>query len=380
MKIAFEGQLLLDENRTGISWCAHNLIMELAKYPENECTIQCFGLRHRKEYLKGLEEYERAGCSIEICPWFSSVLYKLIWIVFPLPYSLFFRLKPDITQFFNYAVPPGVSGKRVTFIHDMAYADCPETVSRKTKKWLQLCMKRTCRHADKIITVSQFSRKRISEVLQVPKDSIDVVPNAVDHKLYHADYDETRICSVVEKYNVGREYILYLGTIEPRKNIINLIKAYEGLCLQIQNPPQLVLAGGRGWLCDGIYDAVRSAKSGRILCPGYIDQCDVPVLMCGAKIFVFPSVYEGFGMPPLEAMACGTPVITSDAGSLPEIVGDAGVKTGPEDISKMCREMKRLLEDDSYRDKMRELGLKRARDYTWENSAKKLMEIYNKIQ
>ena len=380
MKIAFEGQLLLSEQKTGIAWCAHNLVLELAKYPENECVIQYFAPGVTKKQMKKLQEYRDAGCKIETCAWFHNVIYKLIWSLFPVPYRLFFRYRPDMTQFFNYAVPPGACGKRVTFIYDLAWLDCPETVNPKTSMWLRLCMRQSCRHADRIATSSAFSKKRIHKRLHIPYERIDVIPDAVDHKQYHTDYSETRICSVLKKYRVKRNYILYLGTIEPRKNIENLIVAYEKLCGQMKEAPQLVLAGGRGWLCDGIYARIQDAgKRVNIRCTGYVDQSDVPVLMCGARIFVFPSLYEGFGMPPLEAMACGTPTVVSCAASLPEVVGDAGIKVNPKDTDSICRGMKKLLTDQALWNRLREAGLRRARKYTWERSARLLMNTYRKL-
>lgn len=384
MKIAFDGQLLLGGNKTGIAWMAHNLILELAKYPENECTIQFFNVRHKKDRLQNLEIYKEAGCRLKCCRWFHSVLYKFIWPVIPVPYSFFFKSKPDIMQFFNYAVPPGVNGKRITFIYDMAYRSCPQTMSRKTRNWLRFCMKKSCKHADHIITISQFSKSEIQKYLQIPSEQITVIPSAVDHTKYHTHYTEGQIQNVLDKYQIDREYILYLGTIEPRKNLERLIGAYEKLCQVLRKEqkeaPQLVLAGGRGWLCDGIYQKAREAETcGRILFTGYVAPKDSPVLMCGAAVFVFPSLYEGFGMPPLEAMACGTPVITSNTSSLPEVVQDAGITVDPGSEEEICAAMRMLLEDQELRRKLRVLGVQRAAGYTWEKSAEMLMDVYYKL-
>ena len=254
MKIAFEGQLLLAEKKTGIAWNAHNLILELAKNPENECTIQVFGLGKSDEELHRLDVYKKAGCKIEVCRWFSFKMYKLIWAFLPVPYHWFFKTEADVTQFFNFVIPPGVRGKAVTIVHDMAYKACPETVAKRTKKWLDLTMKRTCKRASHIVTVSEFSKQEIHKYLGVPLKKITVVPNAVDHDTFHPNYAEEQVQSVREKYGLKEGYFLYLGTIEPRKNLEHLIGAYEKFCDNCDNPPQLVLAGGKGWLCEGIYE------------------------------------------------------------------------------------------------------------------------------
>lgn len=379
MKIAFDGQLFLKGNKTGIAWNAHNLILELSKYPENECVIQCFSHGYSKEQLHQLDEYKKAGCQIEYCTWFSQVMYKLLWNFIPIPYSLFFKAKPDITQFFNFVIPPGVKGKRITIVHDMAYMACPQTVRKKTRDWLRLSMKGTCKRADHIITVSEFSKKEIVKYLQVPSEKITVVPNAVDHSLYHTNYSQEQVEQVLKKYHICGEYFLYLGTIEPRKNISRLISAYADLYQERKQVPLLVLAGGKGWYYDEIYELVgRYHLSEQVIFTGYVDQEDCPLLMTGALTFVFPSLYEGFGMPPLEAMACGTPVITSNTTSLPEVVGNCGILVDPENEKEICHAMRIMLDDEEYRKKLGMKGIQRAARYTWRKSAGILMDVYRK--
>lgn len=377
MKLAFDGQLLLRGNKTGIAWNAHNLILELAKYPENECAIQCFAYRCTEAQLHRLDVYRRAGCTVECCTWFKNKWYKLLWAFLPVPYHFFFRGKVDATQFFNFSVPPGVRGKRVLAVHDMAYKSCPDTVKKKTRVWLGLSMEKSCRRADHIITVSEFSKQEIMKYLRIPGNKITVVPNAVDHTVYHPGYTKGQVQKALDRYGIKGEYFLYLGTIEPRKNLERLIGAYGKLCREWAHVPQLVLAGGEGWMCRGIYEKARRLHLGdKILFTGYVRQEDSPALMCGARAFVFPSLYEGFGMPPLEAMACGTPVIASNTASLPEVVGDAGILVDPASEGEICRAMGKMMADDRCREKYSRLGLQRAGEYTWAKSAEILMEVY----
>lgn len=376
MKIAFDGNLILKGNKTGIAWNAHHLLLELAKYPENECTIQYFKSRAADR----LEIYRKAGCRTDCCRWMWPFMYKLMLTVFPVPYHVFFPAEPDIMQYFNFIVPPGARGTRAVWIHDMAYKSCPDTVKPKTRLWLELHMDRSCRYADHILTVSEFSKKEIMRYLPVPEERISIVPNAVDHSVYHTGYTPKQIQAVRDRYGISKDYFLYLGTIEPRKNLKRLIGAYAKLCRTRKQVPQLVLAGEKGWMCADIYRKAReSVPEHKIVFPGYVRQKESAVLMCGAQAFVFPSLYEGFGMPLLEAMACGTPVITSNTASLPEVAGGAGLMVDPGCEREICRAMGRLLDDAPYREALRVRGLERAAQYTWAKSAELLMDVYRRL-
>lgn len=386
LKIAFEGQLLLSEQKTGIVWYAHNLILELVKNPKNNCVIQVFGLGKTKQELERLNIYREAGCEIKVCKWFSHKLYKLLWNIIPIPYEFFFGTKADVTHFFNYVVPPGVYGKTVTTVHDMCYKAVPETVAFKTRKWLELCMKSSVRRADWIVTDSKFSKMEIIKYLGVSEYKIVPIYCGVDRETYHPE-TKIRILNAKRIYGINENYFLYLGTIEPRKNLEMLIGSFEKMCGLLEEKgclgselPQLVLAGGRGWLCDGIYKkAEESRYRDSILFTGYINQKDSPALLSGALAFVFPSKYEGFGMPPLEAMSCGTSAIVSNAASLPEVVGDDGCVVSADDEDELEKAMYDFWierEDRQLTSKRREYALKQASRFSWEIAAKQLEEIY----
>lgn len=164
----------------------------------------------------------------------------------------------------------------------------------------------------------------------------------MNHEEFHTDYSTEQIQEAIKKYHINEKYFLYLGTIEPRKNLERLIKAYVKLVSRHKDVPQLVLAGGNGWYYDDIFQMIDTCHlKEQVVFTGYVDQKDSPLLMSGAMAFVFPSLYEGFGMPPLEAMACGTPVITSKTSSLPEVVGDAGILVDPENVDEICEAMEK---------------------------------------
>lgn len=381
MKIGFEAQLLLDRHKTGIGWCAVNLIQNLVSMEgHNDYQMHYFSLGKSPELLVEMKQYEDLGIMLKPCKWFRFVLYKLIWPFVPVPYSLFFGRECDVTQFFNFFVPPGVKGKTVTIVHDMAYKACPETVKSRTRHWLNLVLKKSCNRADIIVTVSQFSKDELVRYLGVPKEKIRVMHLGVDQSKFSNHQSRERIDAVREKYHIKERYYLYLGTIEPRKNIKRLLEAYGRLHDKMSNAPQLVLAGGRGWLCDDIYETAKALDLGDdILFTGYVEEGEAPVLLAGAMAFLFPSLYEGFGIPPLEAMACGTPVLSADKASLPEVLGDAALLINPESVDEICMGMERLAVDGALRSELSRKGSERVKIYTWERSAHILKGIYEEL-
>lgn len=385
IKVVFDAQLLFERQKTGIGWNAKKMIDELVQYPELDCTLNCFLMKDRERTESILKVYREQGCKVHQSWWMPARIYYHLERLLPVPYRWIFEKNDGITQFFNYTIPFGVSGKCVTIIHDIAFLTYPETVAKRTRQWLGKNLKIYCQRADVILTVSEFSRQEIHHYLGIPLEKIHVVYNGVDPKQYHPDYSEDRIQEVKAKYNIPGAYILYLGTLEPRKNIETLIRAYQRLLTagpsRFSHPPsafpKLVLAGKKGWLYDSIFQLVKEFHlENQVIFTGYVDESDAAPLLCGARMFVFPSLYEGFGIPPLEAMACGTPVIVSDCASLPEVVGDAGLLVPPTDIEKLAESMNRLLKDDQLHTALREAGLKRAGQFTWKASAKKLVQIY----
>lgn len=380
MKISFDVQLLLRGEKTGIGWCADNILKSMSNCTKYDYELNCFTLGYTDEQLKNIEKYSALGYSINKCTWFHNFLYRMIWNLVSVPYSLFFGKDSDITFFFNYVIPPGVKGKKITMVHDMAYKAHPETVRKKTRTLLNIALRKSCKRADKIITISEFSKKEIIKYMGIEEKKIVVMPIGVDTSVYHPNYTEKDVNNIKEKYNIKAEYFLYLGTLEPRKNIEKLISAYAQLKSEISDIPILVLAGKKGWMYDGIFETVQKLHmKDSILFTGYVDEEDAPILIKGARIFLFPSLYEGFGMPPLEAMACGTPVVVSNVSSLPEVVGDAGILVDPMSIEGIKEGMKILNNGEGLRKKFSKMGLERAKEYTWEKSTERLICVFDKL-
>ncbi|MBO5382759.1 MAG: glycosyltransferase family 4 protein, partial [Ruminococcus sp.] len=213
------------------------------------------------------------------------------------------------------------------------------------------------------------------------ENKIRVVPCGVDLEKFKPFNDKVRIEEVKKSLEIEGEYFLYLGTIEPRKNLERLIEAYYIFSQRTGGEcPKLVLAGGKGWLYDSIFAKVTELKlSDKIIFTKYVPSEDMNALMCGALAFVFPSVYEGFGMPPLEAMACGVPVLVSGEASLPEVTGDCAVIVDAYSPENIAEGMNKLYSDSNLREELSKRGLERAQSFSWDNSAEILYNVYREL-
>lgn len=377
MRIAFDGHIFAGENMTGIGWFGYYVMDSLRKYSDNTYRINV--CRNRKETRKKVEHFSKKG--FEICERkFPNRLFRFLYTLRGLPYSFLYGTDTDVTVFFNYVVPRGVKGKKIVFVHDMAYRAHPDTVRCLTKVNLKMNMKRSVLRADHIVTISKFSRREIAKYFHFLKNSISIIPCGVDHKVFHPNYEKREVRRVLEKYNITASYILYLGTIEPRKNLERLLYGYHEAAQKTPELPQLILAGGDGWRNRSIYAAVKKLRlDGKVRFLGYVDAMDRPLLLNGAWAFVFPSIYEGFGIPPLEAMACGVPVVTSNAASLPEVVGDAAVKVNPYSIREIAEAICLVCQDEDLRKELRERGIERAKKFKWEYAAEKLEKVIREV-
>ncbi|MDY4413299.1 MAG: glycosyltransferase family 1 protein [Ruminococcus sp.] len=380
MKIAFDALPLVSERITGIGWCEAGQTNAMARlYPENEYVYNFFSQKGDTQKPERIKQFLDTGIKTNTAD-FSGYLYRLVSNFLPVPYYKFFGSDCDITHFFNYIVPPKVKGKSVVTVHDMVYKAFPETVRARTKYMLDTGLKKSMKRADIIVTDSEFSKTEIIKYFPQYQDKIRVVPCGVDLNKFHPCTDTDKIERVKRDFETGEEYFLYLGTIEPRKNLERLIEAYAEFVKNTDNPPNLVLAGGKGWLYDNIY--AKAEKLGiekKVIFTKYIPSEDINALMCGAVAFVFPSIYEGFGMPPLEAMACGVPVLTSGEASLPEVTGDSAVIVDAYSVKSIAEGLERIYSDRNLRERLSREGSERAEKFTWEKSAEILYKVYREL-
>jgi glycosyltransferase involved in cell wall biosynthesis len=232
---------------------------------------------------------------------------------------------------------------------------------------------RVVRHAAAIIADSSATRTDIIARLKVDPSRIHVIPLGVSAHFSARDTGEARR-RIGEALSIDAPYILALGTLEPRKNLTTVLNAYARLG---SDAPILVLAGARGWKDSPVFEQVkRAGLSARVVFSGFVSDGLLPDLYAGARAFVYPSLYEGFGLPVLEAMACGVPVITSKTSSLPEVAGDAALLIDPTDVDELADAMQRVLSDASLSDELRKRGLRRASHFTWERTARETLDVY----
>jgi len=269
--------------------------------------------------------------------------------------------------------------KSVITIHDIIPIIFPETEKILNRLYWGVQIPLAAKYADHIITVSDASKKDIMSHFNISDEKISVIYNATNNN-FKVITDIGTISMVTSKYHLPDKYILCVGTIQPRKNLKILIKAFSKLQHECNIKHKLVIAGRKGWLYKDIIELIDKLKiENDIIFTGFIDDNDLPLIYNAADLFVYPSFYEGFGIPPLEAMACGTPVITSNTSSLPEVVGDAGIMIDPHDLDGLTQAMYDVLTNDDLRENMIKKGLERSKLFSWEKTARETLKVYESV-
>ncbi len=285
----------------------------------------------------------------------------------------------DVFHSPNFVLPPVRRPAKVLTVHDLAFLLRPECAEAKLRDYLEKTVPQSVARADFILADSVNTQDDLICLLGVPPAKVEVVPGGVDSIFAPMDapelLEQTRL-----RLSGGAPFILSVGMIEPRKNLVRLIDAFELLKTRHPLPHRLVLAGKRGWLSEGIYRrAQNSPVSSDILFPGFVAEAGLPALYSAADLFAYPSLYEGFGLPPLEAMACGTPVVASSSASLPEVVGGAALMVDPENTEELADAMARMLLDTETRSQMVARGLDQSKQFTWRASAERMLAVYKRL-
>ncbi len=285
----------------------------------------------------------------------------------------------DIFHSPDFVLPPVRRGAKVLTVHDLAFLLRPECADARLRDYLEKTVPRSVARADFILADSINTQDDLICLLGVPPAKVEVVPGGVE-ATFTPVRDPELLDPIRQRISGGAPFILSVGMIEPRKNLVRLIEAFERFKERHHAPHKLVLAGKRGWLSDGIYGrAASSPISSEILFPGFVAEADLPALYSAADLFAYPSLYEGFGLPPLEAMACGTPVIASQSASLPEVVGGAALMVDPENTDEIAEALGKVLDDIDLQARMASQGLEQAKQFTWRASAEKMVAVYKRL-
>ncbi|HVU11289.1 MAG TPA: glycosyltransferase family 1 protein [Phototrophicaceae bacterium] len=291
----------------------------------------------------------------------------------PLP-AEFFTGAVDLYHATDFVLPPTRARSLLT-VHDLSFVRVPEAASPALKAYLDAVVPRSVRRADHVLADSQATKDDLIALYNTPAEKITVLLSGVDARFHRVDDPNVRA-----KYKIpARPYIFSVGTVQPRKNYSRLIQALAVLRSR-GHDLDLVIAGGRGWLEDPIYASIRDAQmNDYVHFIGFADDADLPALYSAAQVTAIPSLYEGFGIPVLESMACGTPVVTSNVSSLPEVAGDAALTITPTDLDALIDALERLITDETLRSVLITKGLTRAREFTWDRSALQLRQIYDQM-
>lgn len=266
-------------------------------------------------------------------------------------------------------IPPRLGARKyVITVHDLAFLITTDILTQDAKRYYAGQIGRAVQQADAIIAVSAATKKDIMRLLNVPGDKIHVIWEGVSQ---HFRVLEGQIKL---PYDLPREYLLFVGTLEPRKNLVNLLNAYSTL----PDAPPLVLAGAEGWLAEPIFEAMQPLGE-RVIWLQEVAYADLPALYNRATIHLLPSSYEGFGFPPLEAMACGTPTLISDRGALREVGGEAAYYVDPDDVESIADGIQTLLQDEALRHELRQRGLAHVKQFSWAQAAQQTYSLYQSL-
>ncbi len=307
------------------------------------------------------------------CPsWLPQVVWdQLIFPVWSIPRAAQ-KLKPDVALFTNNYLSPSMRVPTAVFIHDMTPFVLPDSFKAAHSAYQRAYFRYAARHADKVLTISASSRSDILRILEIPEDKVVVVPLASDLRQRVGCLELTP--NAKANWSINGPFILYVGAIHPRKNVGRLIRAFAELKTRRDIPHQLVIAGALRWMADGL-DIDDSEISRQIVFTGKVSDEELAALYGACAVVVYPSLYEGFGLPVLEAMSFGAPVVTSNVSSIPEVAGDAAVMVDPYDIAAIADGIAAVIEHPERAAQLKAAGIARAAQFSWDRTANEVLAV-----
>ena len=361
--------------KAGLGRYARTLAEHLiAQDRANEYVAFAYGRFAGDALSPALRALPRASVPFDARPWRMGV-----WLAHALGVSLDRALpRVDLFHATEHLLPPMKNARTVFTLHDLIFRFFPEYHLPLNRWFLVNAMPHFLRRADAIIAVSECTKRDAIRFYDLPPEKITVIYEGVNPALHPVE-DKNAIDQARARYAHGQPFIFFLGTIEPRKNIIALIDAVRALRTR-GLPQRLLVAGRKGWLYQDVFDHVRrSGMDNEVVFLDYVPDADLPALFAACDAFVFPSLYEGFGLPPLEAMACGAPVVCSNTSSLPEVVGTAAILINPRDAGEIAAATECVIKDPSRRAELRGRGIAQAAKFSWERAAHETLAVYRQV-
>ena len=326
--------------------------------------------------------YTGPKASVEM-PLPGNFRFEPMWPANPLlriPAVLPVKTRMDKLDVFHaqFIIPPFLACKTVVSILDLTYEHYPQFFPASQRTWMKTAIPWSAKHADHVITLSQHAKADIMRTYGVPEQKVTVTSLAAASEFVPGNRKEAKAI-IANKYGISRDFILYLGRLQARKNLSRLVEAYNDL-KKVGFSHKLVLAGKPDFFFESVKNLIRELKlQDDVILPGYVPAEDVPTFYNAAEVFVFPSFYEGFGLPVVEAMACGTPVITSIGSSLEEVAGDAALLVDPMDQVALLQALRQVLEDSALRLRLSAAGLQRSKQFDFQSAARNTLAVYESL-
>lgn len=369
MKIGIDLSRANRPQKTGVEWYAYHLIRELYKFDyENQ-----YFLYSDKELINVLKPFVN-NFQEKLLKW----PFPRFWTLGRMSLEMIFY-KPDVLFIPSHTFPLVMGSKNVITWHDVGYEKYPETYTAWELSSLKQGAKRAAKMADKIIAISNFTKEEMVECYNVNPDKIKVIYLGCNHDRWHHE-SEFAVKQFLQKNNIGLPYFIYIGRLALRKNIVGLIRIYNRFREKIKQPHNLILVGSKApWQNEIDEEIEASPYKNEIKKMGWLPSEQLPILLSGAQGLVFPSIYEGFGLPTIEAMSCGCPVIASIAGALPEIVGNAGLLVETHDVEGFANKMIEVVTNEQLRQDLIHKGFKRSKEFSWEKCARETLGVLESV-
>jgi glycosyltransferase involved in cell wall biosynthesis len=306
-----------------------------------------------------------------------SPVRRLIWEQIEFP-NLLKKQRIDLLHSLHYTRPLRLACRSIVTIHDMTFFLFPHLHTRAKRIFFPAMIRYSARAADALIAISESTRQDAIRILGLPPGKITSVPLGVRPEFRHV-HDQTLKADVRARYHLPEKFLLFVGLVEPRKNLPLLLKSYHRVVSQGTHLP-LVIVGRNGWMYEQVLELIASlGLTEAVHLAGYVSPEDLPIVYNLADVFIYPSLYEGFGLPPLEALACGTPVITTAISSMPEHIGQAGLLIPPGDEDALTQAIIRLLNDRELKSRLAILGPQQAAQFTWTRTAHQTLQVYENV-